>query len=305
MTSEPEFDQTLRRGFESIREADARQVPDFSLMIARARADAAVAPSAEAPATGPAAVADVRWIRSAKRLLIIGAPLAAAAVFALWFRPASGAPMINSGGERGRSRVRTGGRRLVAHRGAHRVITHRWIAVRSRLGVPARNPDGRDGPTNSTEGFLMHNVSRCLLLSTLCLMALASRAHAQAAAAPSSVSLGDPIARALFEPELIMKHRRAIELTDQQRDAISRSLRELQGQVVTLQWELQEQVDALAAELARPRIDLDRAQDRMRRILQTERQIKEGHLTLLIRIKNQLTPVQQEALRRLRGDTGS
>ncbi len=151
----------------------------------------------------------------------------------------------------------------------------------------------------------MHNVSRCLLLSTLCLMALASRAHAQAAAAPSSVSLGDPIARALFEPELIMKHRRAIELTDQQRDAISRSLRELQGQVVTLQWELQEQVDALAAELARPRIDLDRAQDRMRRILQTERQIKEGHLTLLIRIKNQLTPVQQEALRRLRGDTGS
>ncbi len=91
MTSEPEFDQTLRRGFESIREADARQVPDFSLMIARARADAAVAPSAEAPATGPAAVADVRWIRSAKRLLIIGAPLAAAAVFALWFRPASAA----------------------------------------------------------------------------------------------------------------------------------------------------------------------------------------------------------------------
>lgn len=150
----------------------------------------------------------------------------------------------------------------------------------------------------------MHNVSRSLLLSTLCLMALASRAHAQAAA-PSSVSLGDPIARALFEPELIMKHRRAIELTDQQRDAISRSLRELQGQVVTLQWELQEQVDALAAELARPRIDLDRAQDRMRRILQTERQIKEGHLTLLIRIKNQLTPAQQDALRRLRGDTGS
>lgn len=150
----------------------------------------------------------------------------------------------------------------------------------------------------------MHIVSRTLLVSTLFVMVSATRAAAQAAP-PATLSLGDPIARSLFEPELIMKHRRAIDLTDQQRDAISRALRELQGQVVTLQWELQEQVDALAAELARPRIDLDRAQDRMKRVLQTERQIKEGHLTLLIRIKNQLTVPQQEALRKLRGDAGN
>ena len=150
----------------------------------------------------------------------------------------------------------------------------------------------------------MHLVSRSLLLSTLCLMACATQAQGQAASPPAP-SLGDPIARALFEPELIMKHRRAIDLTDQQRDAISRALRDLQGQVVTLQWELQEQSQALAAELARPRVDLDRALDRMRRVMQTERQIKEGHLTLLIRIKNQLTPAQQDALRKLRGDTGS
>ncbi|MBC7844052.1 MAG: hypothetical protein H7099_17185 [Gemmatimonadaceae bacterium] len=151
-------------------------------------------------------------------------------------------------------------------------------------------------------------VSRTLLVSTLCFAVCASRVAGQAttpAAPPATLSLGDPIARALFEPELIMKHRRAIDLTDKQRDAISGFLRELQGQVVTLQWELQEQVDALAAELARPRIDLDRAQDRMQRVLQTERQIKAGHLTLLIRIKNQLTLPQQEALRKLRGDSGS
>lgn len=150
----------------------------------------------------------------------------------------------------------------------------------------------------------MHPVSRSLLLSTFCLLACAAQVQGQAAPPPAP-SLGDPIARALFEPELIMKHRRAIDLTDQQRDAISRALRDLQGQVVTLQWELQEQSQALAAELARPRVDLDRALDRMRRVMQTERQIKEGHLTLLIRIKNQLTPAQQEALRKLRGDTGS
>jgi Spy/CpxP family protein refolding chaperone len=150
----------------------------------------------------------------------------------------------------------------------------------------------------------MHIASRSLLVSTLCLVACASRVGAQATP-PASPPLGDPIARALFEPELIMKHRRAIDLTDQQRDAITRLLRELQGQVVSMQWELEEQKDALAAELNRPRIDLDRALDRMRRALQTERQIKEGHLTLLIRIKNQLTPAQQEALRKLRGEPGS
>jgi len=122
------------------------------------------------------------------------------------------------------------------------------------------------------------------------------------AAAQSAPSIDDPIARTLFEPELIMKHRRAINLTDEQRDAISRLIRDLQGQVVSLQWELQEQVEGLATELARPRVDLDRARDKMERVMQTERKIKEGHLTLLVRIKNLLTPQQQQQLTRLRAE---
>jgi Spy/CpxP family protein refolding chaperone len=129
--------------------------------------------------------------------------------------------------------------------------------------------------------------------------ALAPTARAQSKATPS---VDDPIARTLFEPELIMKHRRAIALTDEQRDAISRLIRELQGQVVSLQWELQDQVESLAGELARPRVDLDRARDRMERVMQTERRIKEGHLTLLVRIKNLLSPQQQQTLSRLRAE---
>ena len=120
------------------------------------------------------------------------------------------------------------------------------------------------------------------------------------AAAQSAPPTDDPIARALYEPELIMKHRRAINLTDEQRDAISRLIKELQGQVVSLQWELQDQVEALASELGKPKVDLDRAKDRLDRVMQTERKIKEGHLTLLIRIKNLLTPQQQATLGRLR-----
>jgi len=123
------------------------------------------------------------------------------------------------------------------------------------------------------------------------------------AAAQSPPSVPDPIARALFEPELIMKHRRAIALSDEQRDAISRLIKELQGEVVSLQWELQDQVESLSSELAKPRVDLDRAQDRMGRVLQTERQIKTAHLALLVRIKNVLSAQQQESLRKLRSES--
>jgi Spy/CpxP family protein refolding chaperone len=125
-------------------------------------------------------------------------------------------------------------------------------------------------------------------------------ASAPVAAQSAPPTAADPIARALFEPELIMKHRRAINLTDDQRDAISKLIKELQGQVVTLQWELQEQTEALSAELARTRVDLDRAQDRMSRVMQTERKIKEAHLSALVRIKNTLRPDQQDALRKLK-----
>ncbi|MEP7381734.1 MAG: periplasmic heavy metal sensor [Gemmatimonadota bacterium] len=126
-----------------------------------------------------------------------------------------------------------------------------------------------------------------------------------AVAAQVAPQVDDPIARTLFEPELIMQHRRAIELTDRQRDEISRVIKDAQGQVVSMQWDLREQADALATELNRPRIDLDRALDRMSRVLQTEGKIKQARLTLLVRIKNILTPEQQESLRKLRAQPSS
>ncbi|MGQ0767398.1 MAG: periplasmic heavy metal sensor [Gemmatimonadota bacterium] len=137
------------------------------------------------------------------------------------------------------------------------------------------------------------------LFATSCL-GLACLAVAGPLESQITSSVDDPIARSLFEPELIMTHRRAINLSDEQRDAISRLIRELQGQVVSLQWDLKEHSEALGTELSRPRVDLDRARDRLDRVLATEGRIKAAHLTLLIRIKNILRPEQQEALGRLR-----
>lgn len=141
------------------------------------------------------------------------------------------------------------------------------------------------------------------LLACACVAILLAGAAPSGATAQSVPSVDDPIARTLFEPDLIMRHRRAINLTDEQRDAISRLIRDLQGQVVSLQWDLKEQTEALASELNRPRVDLDRAKDQMGRVLQTERRIKEAHLTLLVRIKNVLKPEQQESLKKLRTES--
>ena len=101
----------------------------------------------------------------------------------------------------------------------------------------------------------------------------------------------------LYTPELVMQHRRAIDLNDEQRDAISRMIQELQGRVVSLQWEMLDQLESLQETLAQgSQIDQDRALDQLDRVLQTEKEIKQAHLELLIRIKNVLTAEQQGIL---------
>ena len=112
----------------------------------------------------------------------------------------------------------------------------------------------------------------------------------------------DALEAVLYPPELIMQHRRAIQLNDEQRDAITRMIEQLQGRVVGLQWRLLDETESLVEALERPRVDQDRAMDRLETVLETEKEIKQVHLELLIRIKNVLTPEQQERLDQLRAD---
>jgi Spy/CpxP family protein refolding chaperone len=114
----------------------------------------------------------------------------------------------------------------------------------------------------------------------------------------------DPLFGTLFPPELIMQHRRAIELSDEQRDAISRLIADLQGRVVRLQWELLDEMEQLTQTMSASRVDLDRALDQLNAVLDTERQIKQAHLEMLVRIKNLLRPEQQATLERLREGAG-
>jgi Spy/CpxP family protein refolding chaperone len=136
------------------------------------------------------------------------------------------------------------------------------------------------------------------LLLTLLLVAGAAATPLAAQTPPAAPA--DSLFAGLFPPELIMQHRRAIELTDVQRDEISRLIQQLQTRMVDLQWDLQEQVEELNQALAAPVVDLDRALDQMDDVLGLETEIKTAHLEMLVRIKNVLRPEQQVELRRLR-----
>jgi Spy/CpxP family protein refolding chaperone len=111
---------------------------------------------------------------------------------------------------------------------------------------------------------------------------------------------GDPFAALVFTPEEIMQHRRAIDLNDEQRDGITRLIEELQGRLVALQWRLLDETESVREALEGSRVDLDRVMDRFSNALDTEMEIKRVHLELLVRIKNILSPAQQEELLRLR-----
>lgn len=142
--------------------------------------------------------------------------------------------------------------------------------------------------------------SGAIVAGILCALVLPAAAAAQDPSPTQSLDQ-DPIFRTLFPPELIMQHRRAIGLTDEQRDAISRMIRDLQGRVVQLQWDLLDEVQQLQEITGQPRVDLDRSLDQIESVLDTEKKIKLAHLEMLVRIKNLLTPQQQAELERLRG----
>ena len=75
-----------------------------------------------------------------------------------------------------------------------------------------------------------------LLVATSASLGLGATKGLSAQAEEPAALQEDPIFSSLFPPELIMQHRRAIGLSDEQRDAISRLIGDVQGRVTALQW---------------------------------------------------------------------
>jgi Spy/CpxP family protein refolding chaperone len=100
----------------------------------------------------------------------------------------------------------------------------------------------------------------------------------------------------LFPPELVMQHQRALELTSDQRRAITDAVKALQNQTVELQWNLQAEQQALVSLLEKRPINEQAAVAQMAKLVDLEDAVKRTHLATLIKIKNALTDKQIEIL---------
>jgi len=104
----------------------------------------------------------------------------------------------------------------------------------------------------------------------------------------------------VFPPGVVMRHQGDVGLTDEQRAAITKQMEDAQKALVTLQWEVERESEKLGKLLAGARIDEGAALRQADQVMNAEQRLKKAHLTLLIRIKNDLTPEQQQKLRELR-----
>src|SRR5215468_7831765 len=96
----------------------------------------------------------------------------------------------------------------------------------------------------------------------------------------------DPIGQSFFAPELVIQHQEAIGLSPEQKDFFKAEIRQAQLKFTELQWKLQDEMEKLIALLDK--------------VLAAEREVKKEQVTLLVRIKNKLTPEQQSKLAELR-----
>lgn len=110
----------------------------------------------------------------------------------------------------------------------------------------------------------------------------------------------DPLGENLFPPELVMQHQQALELSEEQRNLIKGEIQNAQARFTELQWQLTNEMETMASLVKQGRIDEQRTLAQLDKIVGLERDIKRAQLTLLIRVKNSLTPEQQAKLQTLR-----
>jgi len=115
----------------------------------------------------------------------------------------------------------------------------------------------------------------------------------------------DPIGQSFFAPELVMQHQELIGLSAEQKDYLKTEIRQAQLKFTELQWKLQDEMEKMAGLAKQPRVDEQQALAQLEKVLAAEREIKREQITLLVRIKNKLTPEQQEKLAELRGRAAS
>ena len=97
-----------------------------------------------------------------------------------------------------------------------------------------------------------------------------------------------------------MQHQQEIGLSGEQRNFISAEIQRAQARFTELQWQLSSEVESMASLVKQDRVDEQQTLAQLDKILNLEREIKRAHFTLIIRIKNRLSPEQQTRLQEIK-----
>lgn len=112
----------------------------------------------------------------------------------------------------------------------------------------------------------------------------------------------DPLAHLMFPPDMILGHARELNLTDEQKAFMRAEVQKATSTFQELQWKLQDQAELLHETMKSTSVNEQQALAQLDRVLDVEREIKRLHIGLAVRLKNRLTPEQQEQLHNMRMD---
>jgi len=110
----------------------------------------------------------------------------------------------------------------------------------------------------------------------------------------------DPLAHLMFPPDMILGHARELNLTDEQKAFMRAEVQKATSTFQELQWKLQDQAELLHETMKSSSVNEQQALAQLDRVLEIEREIKRLHIGLAVRLKNRLTPEQQEQLHKMR-----
>jgi Spy/CpxP family protein refolding chaperone len=134
----------------------------------------------------------------------------------------------------------------------------------------------------------------CALIFSVCVAALAQQRSA-----------GDPIGDSFFAPELVMQHQQAIGLTEEQKEFFKSEFRKAQTRFTEMQWQMQDEAEKMAALVKQESTSEQQVLAQLDKVLNLEREIKRLQISLLIQIKNKLTPEQRTHLMEIKSRASS
>ena len=112
----------------------------------------------------------------------------------------------------------------------------------------------------------------------------------------------DPLGHLMFPPDMIMNHARQLNLTDEQKAFMRSEIQKTTASFQDLQWKLQDQMELLHETMKSTSVNEQQALAQLDKVLEIEREIKRLHIGLAVRLKNRLTPEQQDQLHKMRNE---